>query len=500
MPGLSRCSACADTPHTGREMDRPLSADSPAIRHADTPPDYRQLVVVCVASFVVWAGLRGDPALSAGVPPGGGPRLGRSHRHHRGGLLRGHLRVLVTDGRPERSHRQKAGTHIRRRSVRVRQPPLRHDHPAGWFVLFRLLEGIGAAAVMPAGKAFIADITTEATRSQAYGWLTTAQFGGLASGPALAVPLYALGGGHGRSAFYAIFLFGSVAAAITAVALLFTIREPEQARRRRLDGAERPPYRSLVTRPVAAFLVVAATMGFATGVWEVLWSLWLRHLGASMSFVGLTWIAFSLPMLLAFAGGRLADRHSRFLLMYSGLAVSSVAWIMYGITRNLMVFLVFCVIEGLAVAWSYPAQQAFLVQVSPRRWLGTIQGLESSSMQLAALVGTLLSPLLYQVISGYTIAVGGVIVARRAGGDRSDAGARVEGCGEQLAPDPTGGRDRPQSSIRGPERCSALKTHGYSRSAGPRRTGRRCADRNAGAGVVSRTARRRPTCRESLPR
>ncbi len=279
----------------------------------------------------------------------------------------------------------------------------------GWFVLFRLLEGIGAAAVMPAGKAFIADITTEATRSRAYGWLTTAQFGGLASGPALALPLYSLGGGHGRRAFYAIFLFGSVAAAITTVALLLTIREPDHARRRRLDGAERPPYRSLVTRPVAAFLVVAATMGFATGVWEVLWSLWLRHLGASMSFVGLTWIAFSLPMLLAFAGGHLADRHSRFLLMYSGLAVSSVAWIMYGITRNLTVFLVFCVIEGLAVAWSYPAQQAFLVQVSPRRWLGAIQGLESSSMQLAALGGTLLSPLLYQVISGYTIAVGGVV-------------------------------------------------------------------------------------------
>ncbi len=128
-----------------------------------------------------------------------------------------------------------------------------------------------------------------------------------------------------------------------------------------------------------------------------------------MNFVGLTWIAFSLPMLLAFAGGRLADRHSRFLLMYSGLAVSSLAWIVYGITRNLMVFLVFCVIEGLAVAWSYPAQQAFLVQVSPRRWLGTIQGLESSSMQLAALMGTLLSPLLYHVISGYTIAVGGVV-------------------------------------------------------------------------------------------
>ena len=60
-------------------------------------------------------------------------------------------------------------------------------HPA-WFTLFRLLEGIGAAAMGPASQAFLADITTDDTRSRAYGWLTTAQFGGLIAGPALAGP------------------------------------------------------------------------------------------------------------------------------------------------------------------------------------------------------------------------------------------------------------------------------------------------------------------------
>ena len=38
-----------------------------------------------------------------------------------------------------------------------------------------------------------------------------------------------------------------------------------------------------------------------------------------------------------------------------------------------------------------------------------MQGLESSSAQLAALVGTLLSPLLYGLIGGYTISLGGVL-------------------------------------------------------------------------------------------
>jgi MFS family permease len=281
-------------------------------------------------------------------------------------------------------------------------------HP-GWFTFFRLLEGIAAAAVTPAGQALVADLSTEETRSRAYGWLTTAQFGGLVAGPVLAVPLYNLGGGQGKWAFYTIFLFGSALSALTAAVLLFAIKEPEHARRRREVKAKRPPYRRLVTRPVAAFLVVAITGHFAMGVWEVLWSLWLRHLGASMRYIGLTWVAFSVPMLLSFLGGYLADRYNRWALMFSGYVVSALAWITYGATTNLVLFIVVNVIEGFAIAWSYPAKAAFLVQVVPSRWLGTVQGLEQTFIQVAGLVGTLTAPLLYKYLSGYVISVAGTL-------------------------------------------------------------------------------------------
>ncbi len=281
-------------------------------------------------------------------------------------------------------------------------------HPA-WFFLFRFLEGTGAGAVGPAGQAFVADLSTESTRSRAYGWLTTAQFGGLIAGPALAVPLYNLGGGQGTRAFYSVFLFGSILSGATALLLIFAVKEPEHTKRMRLVKVAHPPYRTLITRPVAAFLIVAVTGHFAMGVWEVLWSLWLRHLGASMKFISLTWVAFSLPMLLSFAGGYLADRYNRWLLMVSGYGLSAVAWIIYGVTTNFTVFLVISVLEGFAVAWSYPAKQAFLVQVVPQRWLGSVQGLEGTSMQVAALIGTLTAPLLYRHLHGYVIALAGVI-------------------------------------------------------------------------------------------
>ncbi len=280
---------------------------------------------------------------------------------------------------------------------------------AAWFTVFRLLEGVGAAAVGPASQAFIADISDNRTRSRAYGWLTTAQFGGLVVGPALAPPLYALGGGQGKWAFYTIFLFGSALSAVTAVVLMVTIKEPAHTAQRRAEKAERPALRSLVSRPVAIFVIIAATSNFAMGSFEVLWSLWLQHLGATMTYISATWIVFSLPMLLSFVGGSIADRGNRFWLMFSGYALSAGAWIIYGTTHNLWLFIIVNALEGLAVAWSYPAKQAFLVQVSPPRWIGAVQGLESSAAQLAALIGTLVSPLLYSLIGGYTISLGGVL-------------------------------------------------------------------------------------------
>jgi len=294
-----------------------------------------------------------------------------------------------------------------------------------WFVLFRLLEGAGAGILTPAALAFVADITPEPERGRAYGWLTSAQFGGLVAGPGLGILFYNLGGGAGLWAFYSIFVFGAAASALTALALVLLVREPRREARAWATSSpsslsppyspdshgaphpRRPSYRTLLSPPVVAFLVVAATGNLAMGAWEVLWSIWLRHIGASMAFVGLTWTAFSVPMLLSFLGGRLADRHNRFVLMFSGLGFAALTWIAYGVLRDLQVFLVFCVLEGLAMAVAFPAKQAFLVQVSPPQWVGSVQGLEASTMQLAGLAGTLIAPLLYERVSGLAISLSG---------------------------------------------------------------------------------------------
>ncbi len=113
--------------------------------------------------------------------------------------------------------------------------------------------------------------------------------------------------------------------------------------------------------------------------------------------------------------------------MFSGFTVASFAWIYYGLNHNLMLFVIVNVIEGLAFAWSYPAKQSFLVQVAPPRWLGSVQGLEQTSLQVAALVGTLAAPGSVRVHLGVRHQRGGRGVARRTACRRAHPLPGVEG-------------------------------------------------------------------------
>ena len=279
-----------------------------------------------------------------------------------------------------------------------------------WFLLFRLLEGMSAAAggVM---FAFVADVSVPAQRSRALGMVMSAQFGGAIAGPALGAVLYNAGGG-GRPGFYAIFYFGAALAAVTAVVMVFLIHEPAATRRRKAasTGRERrPSYRTVLTPAILGFLVVSFTTNFGFGGFEVIWSLWLQHLGASMTMVSVMWIVMSVPMVLSFVGGMLADRHSRFVLMFVGSGVAALGMVVCGLTRSFALYLVLAVVTGLAFAVGNPAKQGFMVQVSPPKWIGTVQGLDSTSMMVGGLLGTLIVPAIYDVISGYVIVICGAV-------------------------------------------------------------------------------------------
>ena len=284
-----------------------------------------------------------------------------------------------------------------------------------------------------------------------------------------------MGGGEGTRAFYAIFIFGALLTAVMALVLAVLLREPAHARAARApQGGKRSPLRSLLTRPVVAIIVTVAAAELATGAWEVVWSIWLRDIGASMQVIGLTWIVFSVPVTFSFVGGPLADRHSRYALMAWGFGVTGASWFVFSLTHDLTAYIGAMLIGGGAFAVAFPAKQAFLVQVSAPRSLGSIQGVEQTAMQFAALVGTLTAPLVYGLIGGYIFAFGGAVallglavaaptLRREWACVEGNAGARSCAHADGLAPD-SGAAPPP-----GPRHAAEHTGDGRSRAARPRR-------------------------------
>ena len=279
-----------------------------------------------------------------------------------------------------------------------------------WFLVLRFFEGASAAAG-GAMLAFVADSSRPEQRSRAYGFVTTTQFAGAIAGPALGALIYRVGGG-GLPGFHAIFYFAAALAALATAGLALLIREPASTAQRkaaRAGGKRRPPYRRILTPAILAFLAVGLTGNFALGGLETIWSIYLRDLGASMTTISLMWVAFSVPMLLSFAAGMLADRTSRFTLMFAGNTVAALGFLVLGLSTDISLFYVVSAVQGLAVAVATPAKQGLLIQVSPPRWIGTVTGLDQTSMQLGGLLGSLLIPVVFGAVSGKALIVCGVV-------------------------------------------------------------------------------------------
>lgn len=139
-------------------------------------------------------------------------------------------------------------------------------------VLFvsRMLGGVSAAFIMPAVTAFIADITTTATRAKALGYMSAAINTGFIIGPGLGGFLAEIGT---RVPFYTAGVLGIVAALLSFLLL----KEPE---RQKSDAGEMTGTQGLkrVFLPmyfIAFLLIFVSTFGLSA--FESLFSLFVDH-------------------------------------------------------------------------------------------------------------------------------------------------------------------------------------------------------------------------------
>lgn len=281
-------------------------------------------------------------------------------------------------------------------------------------IVLRFLEGVAVAAVIPSVNAYIADTTETAGRAEAFGVLSATINAGLFVGPLV-------GGIVGqRAGFVPAYLMSAAFDAMAALLVFMRVREP--ARHAGVRAPERGSWREVLSLPLLGAYAAAFSGQIVFGTLSALWAIWVRDLGGSYTYIGLTFSVFALPQIaLGAFSGRLADRWGRApLLLGAGWAISAI-YASYALVTNLGLILVLGVAEGIALVFLQPAQQSLLADASPSTARGRAQGLAGVAGGLGGSGAALLSLPLYHasrqapfLLAAAVMACGSVVAAASA--------------------------------------------------------------------------------------
>ena len=284
-------------------------------------------------------------------------------------------------------------------------------------IVLRFLEGVAVAAVLPSVNAYIADATETAGRAEAFGVLSATINAGLFVGPLV-------GGIVGqRAGFTPAYLMGAAFDAAAAVLVFARVREPVRqggvaGERERTRGS----WRDVLSLPLLGAYAAAFSTQIVFGTLSALWAIWVRDLGGSYIYIGLTFSVFALPQIaLGAFSGRLTDRVGRApLLLGAGLAISAI-YASYAAVTNLGLILALGVVEGVALVLLQPAQQSLLADASPAAARGRVEGLAGVAGGLGGSGAALLSLPLYHashqapfLVAAAVMACGSVVAAASA--------------------------------------------------------------------------------------
>ena len=257
----------------------------------------------------------------------------------------------------------------------------------GWLILLRFIQGLGAAAFRPGSRAVVADLVPEGERGIAYGWLTGADTGGLIFGPALGGILAVFGR-------VAVFEVMGLAMLLAAVVLAFSLNA------RRLSGSLRPAASVPVpagaqaagAAAVRGIVMVSIGIGFLYGVYNVVWSLFMKSIGATDWEVGLSFSLFALPLVLtAPVAGWASDRFDRRWLSAASTASTALIAPIYPLLHSIPAVIGLGVVEASSAAFAEPSINAFVMGAVPAeqrgRAAGTVGTAETAAKAVGALVG-----------------------------------------------------------------------------------------------------------------
>lgn len=279
-------------------------------------------------------------------------------------------------------------------------------------IVLRFLEGISVSAFRPSVAAYIADVTPEEHRSEAYGGFSVALNAGMLVGPLI-------GGVVGQYiGFSAAFAINFVVEGLAVLLVMGRVPEPDQHQAQH-DRDAAIPLRSLATLPLIGAYGAFFGTQVAMGVLGSLWSIWVRDLGGSYTFIGATFTVFALPQILFGAGaGRAGDRLGRGPILLSAGLCAAAIYASYGFVTNLAVIMALGVVEGLAIIFQQPVAQGLLADASPANARGRVQGLAGAAGAIGGASAAFACLPLYHasraapfVLAGAVMAVGSIVAS-----------------------------------------------------------------------------------------
>jgi len=287
-------------------------------------------------------------------------------------------------------------------------------------IFFRVLSGIGAAAVFPMSLAYIGRLSPPGGEGRYMGWFAVAQTGGFGIGP--------LFGGGLRDAFGSDAAFATMALLLGGAALLTlvglpserSLRAPVEAPAKHTStpttAEDAPPievaipYRVLLRNPAVLgatllVLLLGASWGSAAA-WLAVFVIDPQGLGTNSAlFAG---VLLSSRQLLSATlqpfTGALADRTNRVALVAVGLVISGAAQFAIPLVPRTLVdtsilgpamtmapwVLAAMLVAGVAESLATPAQQAIFVQIGRRGGMGSLMGLNAMGNAIGFLGGSLI--------------------------------------------------------------------------------------------------------------
>ncbi|HKY16180.1 MAG TPA: MFS transporter, partial [Microthrixaceae bacterium] len=269
-------------------------------------------------------------------------------------------------------------------------------------VAARFVEGLGYAMFTPAARTVVAahDPSRMGTN---LGRLSGAELAGVVVGPMLGAILAQAFGLHVPFLVLAVVM-------LALLPLLWTL-DLGHLEDRPIGTAS---VRSMVRRPpVARAALLYMAMILPSGVYDVLWALYLTDRGASQSVVGLSFAIYALPYVAVAAfGAHVIDRIGPLRASYWGLAVTLVPILAYGLIHRPWVLIAVATIEGVANAVSIPAAQAAMVEACPPDEVGTGQGIAGAAgIGAAGVAAVCAAPLYDQTNAFVTFAVTAAVMA-----------------------------------------------------------------------------------------